>query len=221
MKGERPLSARQQPSQSVPTDDTARLQTRYRLLEIAARQFALQGFDGASLRKIAEEAGVTAAAIYRHYPGGKSDLYASTLGLVSDTVSALVAGLAGNKSPIDQLVSQSDMMWQFFERHPNVAAMVVRENISGGANGPSPYFDQHMQVIGMIRTNLKQAIGSGEIAQLNISAFIFWVTSYMSNFHGCRALRDATWEEHDLKQAREEFLHEVRRRLEAGKAYSK
>lgn len=214
------MSVRQQSSQSVPTDATARLQTRYRLLEIAARHIALQGFDGASLRKIAEEAGVTAAAIYRHYPGGKADLYAATLGLVSDTVSSLVSELDGDKNPIDQLVSQCDMMWQFFERHPNVASMVVRENISGGANGPSPYFDQHMLVIGMIRANLKQAIGRGEIGQLNISAFIFWVTSYISNFHGCRALREATWEAHELNQAREEFLREVRWRLEAGRECS-
>jgi hypothetical protein len=90
----------------------------------------------------------------------------------------------------------------------------VRENISGGTNGPSPYLDQHVQAIDMIRAYLNSAIGRGEVAPLNISAFLFWITSYITNFHGCRALRDATWQEQDIKNARGEFLGEVRNRLE-------
>ncbi len=194
--------------------DTSKLQTKYRLLEIAARHIALHGFEGASLRKIAEEAGVTAAAIYRHYPGGKSDLYTATLGLVSDTVTSLVSTNSAESSAAEQVISQCDMMWQFFDEHPNVASMIVRENINGGRDGPSPYLDQHILVIGLLRSFLTSAINRGEIAHINVSAFLFWVTSYITNFHGCRALRDATWQANDLDHAHAEFLHEVRNRLE-------
>jgi AcrR family transcriptional regulator len=208
------VSAPEKSRHSAPVDDTRRLQTRYRLLEIAARHIALHGFEGASLRKIAEDAGVTAAAIYRHYPGGKSELYEATLGLVSATVGSLVSDNSVANSPIDQLVSQCDMMWQFFDQYPNVAAMIVRENISGGTNGPSPYLDQHVQAIDLIRAYLSGAISRGEVAPINISAFLFWITSYITNFHGCIALRDATWQEQDIKNARGDFLGEVRNRLE-------
>ena len=73
-------------------------------------------------------------------------------------------------------------------------------------------------LVDMIRNNLRNAISEGEIALLNISAFIFWVTGIpiatVTNFHICSALRDAIWEQHELSEAREEFLGEVRKRLD-------
>ena len=56
------------------------------MLEVAARHLALHGVAGTSLRAVAAEAGVSAAAIYRHYPGGKADLHAATLGMVAEAV---------------------------------------------------------------------------------------------------------------------------------------
>lgn len=200
-------------SADLQAADTTKLQTRYRLLEIAARHIALHGFEGASLRKIAEEAGVTAAAIYRHYPGGKKDLYEATLKLVSETVTSLVTTESSSRTAIELVLSQCNMMWQFFAEHPNVASMIVRENISGGSDGPSPYLDQHVKVITMMRTFLQAAITRGEIKPINISAFLFWITSYVTNFHGCTALRETTWQEQDINNAREEFLIEIRYRL--------
>jgi len=44
------------------------------LLEIAGRLFAKNGFDGTSLRDIAEEANITKAALYYHFPN-KEALY--------------------------------------------------------------------------------------------------------------------------------------------------
>ncbi len=201
---------------ALPIEDPARLQTKYRLLEVAARHIALHGFEGASLRRIAAEAGVTAAAIYRHYPGGKSDLYEATLGLVSSAVSALVSdGQRVGANAVEQVVAQCDLMWEFFADYPNVAAMVVRENIAGGPHGPSPYLDQHVKVIAIVRAFLEVAIEKGEIRPMSVSAFIFWVTTYVTNFHGCGALREATWDRDDLKNARVDFLDQVRERLGA------
>jgi AcrR family transcriptional regulator len=199
---------------ALPIEDPSKFQTKYRLLEVAAQQIALHGFEGASLRRIAEEAGVTAAAIYRHYPGGKSDLYESTLGLVSTAVSAFVRdGQGVGANVVEQVVTQSDLMWEFFSAYPSVASMVVRENIAGGPQGPSPYLDQHVEVIANIRAFLEAAIEKREVHPMNVSAFIFWVTTYVTNFHGCGALREATWTVEDLKNAREDFLDQVRGRL--------
>jgi AcrR family transcriptional regulator len=48
------------------------------LIEIAMRLFATKGFDGTSLRDIAEEAQITKAALYYHFPN-KDALYESIL----------------------------------------------------------------------------------------------------------------------------------------------
>jgi AcrR family transcriptional regulator len=208
-------------TRALPLQDPEKLQTKYRLLEVAARHIALHGFKGASLRRIAADAGVSAAAIYRHYPGGKLDLYESTLAMVSNAVTAFIqGGQEWETNLADQLVTQCDLFWQFFAEYPNVAAMIVRENISGGPQGPSPYFEQHVLVIESQRQFLNHAIEKKAIRPINVSAFLFWVATYVTNFHGCQALRDATWSPQDLTQAKAEFLAQVRKRLGASNASS-
>lgn len=41
---------------------------RTQILEVAADHFARRGFAGTSMRSLAHDVGITAAAIYRHYP---------------------------------------------------------------------------------------------------------------------------------------------------------
>jgi AcrR family transcriptional regulator len=41
---------------------------RDQILEVAARQFASHGYAGTSMRGLAEEVGISAPAIYRHFP---------------------------------------------------------------------------------------------------------------------------------------------------------
>ena len=43
--------------------------TRARLLQVAVRRFAVDGFRRTSVAAVAEEAGVTAAAVYAYFPG--------------------------------------------------------------------------------------------------------------------------------------------------------
>lgn len=49
-------------------------ETRARLLSAAREQFAQQGYDAASLRMIAQSAGITLALLHYHF-GSKQDLY--------------------------------------------------------------------------------------------------------------------------------------------------
>lgn len=46
---------------------TARTDTRQRILDVAAHLFATRGFAGTSIRDIADELGVTKAALYYHF----------------------------------------------------------------------------------------------------------------------------------------------------------
>jgi AcrR family transcriptional regulator len=64
---------------------------RERILEAAAKEFAANGYDGASLNQILVEAGISKGAAY-YYFDNKADLYATTVlhymqELMSDTLS--------------------------------------------------------------------------------------------------------------------------------------
>ncbi len=54
-------------------------EARELLLDAADRLFARKGFAAATLRDISAELGVTHAALYYHFPGGKEDLFAAVM----------------------------------------------------------------------------------------------------------------------------------------------
>ncbi len=51
----------------APSPEAASVNTRERILDVALDLFIQQGFDGTSLREIAEQLGVTKAALYYHF----------------------------------------------------------------------------------------------------------------------------------------------------------
>lgn len=62
-----------------PPDDTTKGErTRQLLVDSAYRQFIQRGFHAASMRAIAEGAGITPGAIYNHF-AGKDDLFAAVV----------------------------------------------------------------------------------------------------------------------------------------------
>lgn len=64
--------------------------TRAEILDAARRQFAERGYRAATIRRIAEAAGVDPALIH-HYFGSKERLFAATISLPSDVLPGVLA----------------------------------------------------------------------------------------------------------------------------------
>lgn len=77
--------------------------SRARIIAVAAQLFAEHGYEGASIRDIAQAAGMTTASLYYHF-SGKDDLFVAVHGRalrgVADAVARAVKGLS---DPWDQL----------------------------------------------------------------------------------------------------------------------
>jgi TetR/AcrR family transcriptional regulator, cholesterol catabolism regulator len=56
-----------------------RVDARLRVLDAAELLFASRGFDSVTLRDIASSIGLTHAALYYHFPGGKDELFAEVM----------------------------------------------------------------------------------------------------------------------------------------------
>jgi TetR/AcrR family transcriptional regulator, cholesterol catabolism regulator len=52
-------------------------ETRQQILEAARELFLARGYNGVSMKEVAEVVQVTSAALYYHFPGGKQDLFVS------------------------------------------------------------------------------------------------------------------------------------------------
>jgi AcrR family transcriptional regulator len=72
-----------------------KVDTRGEILAAARSQFAARGYAGATMRRIAEAAGVDAALLH-HYFGTKRDLFAATLELPFDPSVIVAAAVDGD-----------------------------------------------------------------------------------------------------------------------------
>lgn len=73
--------------------------TRASIASAARRQFAATGYDRASMRSIAQEAGVDPALV-AHFFGSKQQLFASVMELPIDPTTAIPAILVGDRAGI-------------------------------------------------------------------------------------------------------------------------
>ena len=121
--------------QTEPTDTP----TRALILKSARKQFLEKGFQGASIRKIASDAGVTYGALYGYF-GSKEELfYALTDPLVErimkklDEIESAMLSLPAEK----QLLGMSEV---FYVRLPELVELIFEDReivdlVIGGAKG--------------------------------------------------------------------------------------
>jgi AcrR family transcriptional regulator len=193
--------------------ERSHLATRYRLLEAAARYIAAHGYAGTSVREVAAEAGVTSGAIYRHFPGGKDELYAESLKFVAESIRRVVLEQGiGSGTPLDIIVHQCAVCWDFFAAHPSFAALVARQGMDGGPT--APHFQDNVASVQIFQLFMLEAEKHGHIRKILPAHFVFAVGSYVINFHGAAALRDSVWPPEQQAQARETYLTFVRELLE-------
>ncbi len=79
-------------------------ETRRRILHSARMVFSSNGFDRASLKEIAEAAGLTRNAIANYFPG-KAELHAAAFASIQrDGVSRILEEASGERGPVDRRI---------------------------------------------------------------------------------------------------------------------
>lgn len=97
----------------------SRSERRGRLLESAERLFGEQGYRRTEVADIARGAGVTKPMLYRHFQGGKSEIFLAVLeGHLNSLVRRLWEAIASSKRPRDRLYLGVDAYLRFVEEEP-------------------------------------------------------------------------------------------------------
>ena len=131
--------------------DAVAQQTRQRIVQSARTVFAARGFEGVSLRDIAEHAGVT-HGLLRHHFGSKEDIWRAVIDVtVANYLAELTPLLAaeGESSPAQMLRAAARLLIRTTARQPDVTRLLMHEGIVGG-----PRLDYFMQQIAPIRARL-------------------------------------------------------------------
>jgi AcrR family transcriptional regulator len=146
--------------------------TRAALLDAARHEFNEKGFDGATVRRIAERAGVDAAMV-NHWFGGKGALFTASLEVPLDPSALVPTVVAGDPERVgERLVAQFLRAWDLAAGGPLItllrsltshpaAARMMREFVTSTILGPvvravSP--DRHDERMALVAS---QMIGIG------------------------------------------------------------
>ncbi len=101
-----------------------RTETREKILDAARHRFAELGYDGATVRGIAADAGVNAALLH-HFFGSKQQLFAASMNLPVNPASLVPAILTGPRSGVgERLVRAFLALWAAPEGRTPFLAML-------------------------------------------------------------------------------------------------
>jgi AcrR family transcriptional regulator len=138
-----------------------RSQTIDRILKAATKEFSEAGFAGARVDEIANSAGVNKATIYYHI-GGKQALYAQVVhDLFGNAVEQFNRNITAAQSPQDQLKGFIQTIAGMVDQHPELAAIMLREQASGGKHFPEMVAQDLAQILGILTEILDGGVRSG------------------------------------------------------------
>lgn len=167
--------------------------TRARILEVAEREFATEGFAGAHLQKIAEQVGVRKTALY-YYFESKAALYTAVLEAMLETFdSALDEALEGSDAPekrLERLVSRFN---QLLAEHPSYARIMIRIFVDRPGVDASRVLPLVERAIGRLFRFYREGVDSGAFRRLSSRHFFqnllgMTVFHYAAPFFSARVL---------------------------------
>jgi AcrR family transcriptional regulator len=112
------MTAEQEP----PHKQTKGERTAQRVMDVAEDLFATQGYDGTSLRQIAEGAGIREPGLYNHF-AGKQDLYEAVLHRALDPMARALDNHLQAASGLRDYTDLPAIMTDLLLGHPQMAAL--------------------------------------------------------------------------------------------------
>lgn len=102
-----------------------------RILEQSIPLFSESGFAAVSMRAIASEVGMSAAALYHHFPN-KQTLYLEAMSYAfTDKFEVLTNALKGKGSASERMTRFLYHFSELMHKHPNVWKLIQRELLDG------------------------------------------------------------------------------------------
>lgn len=120
---------------------------KFQILEMAIPLFAKAGFNGVSMRDIAKAVGISAAALYYHFPDKQSLYLQAVAQAFANKDKTLMKVLKADASPKKRLYNFILKFSELISNDKNFLSLLIREIIDGDAKRLKMLADQvfHMQ----------------------------------------------------------------------------
>jgi len=172
----------------------SRDERRLRLLLAAIEVFGEKGYRKTEVSEIVHRAGVTKPMLYRHFPGGKAEIYMEVLDdHLQSMMRKLGEAMAKAEAPLDALRRGIDAYLRFAEENPEAFHLLAETS----AELDPGIVDRLKEVRTTIADGLAETIGA---VLRSLIAALIWATAIVMNLdaldvnplvagpHGCVAV---------------------------------
>lgn len=121
-----------QPAGHKPEKQTKGERTALRIMDISEDLFARQGYDGTSLRQIADGAGIREPGLYNHF-AGKQALYEAVLHRALNPMANALSQHLNQASELRDYTDLPAIMTDLLLEHPQIAAL-FQQAMQGDSN---------------------------------------------------------------------------------------
>ncbi|MHA6762232.1 TetR family transcriptional regulator [Streptacidiphilus sp. PAMC 29251] len=132
------------------------------LLEAARQEFSEQGFGSASIRAIAQRAGMSLSAMYHYYSGKQELLYALLEEGLDTYFAACAAALSGvGEEPADRLSAVVAATTRFRAEHPARSNILLSEERNLDPDRLARYRSRHAEATNLFRHAIDAGVADG------------------------------------------------------------
>lgn len=164
-------------------------ETRAQILAAAQELFLNKGFNGVSMKDVAETVQITSAALYYHFPDGKRELFMSVISsLLEESVQGAIQVVSRVQGIRERLTALTQHLFTLpFDRFA-LLARDIREQLPDLVQKRALFLHTRDTLLQTITGIFQQAMESGEISKdipASVLAALFegMITSALRNKH--------------------------------------
>ncbi|MEP5567656.1 MAG: helix-turn-helix domain-containing protein [Halioglobus sp.] len=191
--------------------------TASRIMDVAEELFAKRGYDGTSLRQIAEAADIKEPGIYNHF-SGKKGLYEAVLFRALNPMAEAMANSLDQANGLHDYTDLPSVMTDMLLEHPQMAALfqqalqgdedsVGNRLVQGWLDGLFNQGLQSMEGMGTSGTNDR------ELMALNVIAMFNLVTGYFLSQRAFTSMAGGDISNPKTIEKQKRLLHKVIRAM--------
>lgn len=105
--------------------------TRMYIIEKAIPMFAARGYSGVSMRHISQAVGISAAALYHHFPDKQKLYFDAMAHAFTDKAEGITEALEDSGTPLERLERFVDSFTGLMGEDPDFRALLQRELLEG------------------------------------------------------------------------------------------
>lgn len=146
---------------------------REKVLEVATKLFAVRGFDGTSVRKIADEAGLSVAGMFHYFSSKEEILFEIMSSFLDEGLKKLKEICSGPKGTVERLEEVCRFFTEYFAGHMDELTILSSEGKSLTREHREVFKQKQREYVEAVRGLLEELRAQGILKDMDITVLSF------------------------------------------------